>query len=170
MHLFFTTVHMTKSYQLLLMRHAHSPSAFGLGDHERVLDPLGRDQALTAAIWIKEKNFFPNRVLCSDAKRTQETCSVVFEYLGAAFTLILPTLYNSPMHAYADALLQYAQDAQKVMIIGHNPTCESFATYLTAEPMSFGPSDAVLLQSSQPWEKALQKPGQFARLLCFRAQ
>ncbi|MEP1207467.1 MAG: phosphohistidine phosphatase SixA [Rhizobiaceae bacterium] len=115
---------------LYILRHAKSSWAQpGLGDMQRPLNKRGTRQVARLEKWLIEHSIRPDRIVCSPSTRTQET----YRGIKAAFEdvplEIVPRLYNGRIEDYLEAL--WAQDAQKIMIIGHNPTCDELARYLT---------------------------------------
>ena len=59
---------------LILLRHAHAESAgIGQDDIDRPLSRQGLAEAEAAGKWLKAHNLLPDRILCSNARRTRET-------------------------------------------------------------------------------------------------
>ena len=114
---------------LSLLRHAKSswknPS---LPDHERPLAARGIADAPMMGRAMTERGIDPELVLCSSARRTVDTLS-----------LVLPELKVEPKVVYEDALyhasaaemLQMLREVQpganRVMIVGHNPEIHRLA-------------------------------------------
>ena len=103
--------------RLILLRHAHAkhggddpPS----DDHDRPLNDRGRRDAPRIGAWLRERPPPPDRVLCSDARRTLET----WEHLG------LPGAVEARADLYqADpqAILAALPDEGCALLIAHNP-------------------------------------------------
>ena len=112
--------------RLILMRHAKSSWQDPFAeDHARKLNPRGIRSARALGDWLRAKGHLPDEVLCSDARRTQET------YAGlelATPVTFLPGLY----HASADQMMDALQRATggTVLMIGHNPGIADFAARL----------------------------------------
>jgi phosphohistidine phosphatase len=115
---------------LILFRHAKSSWDHPeLEDFDRPLSPRGQKAASRMAAYIAENGLIPDHVICSTARRTRETLD-----------LALPFWKSDPAIDYADALyhanpetlLTIVRDApgtaRNVMIVGHNPGLEAFAT------------------------------------------
>ena len=114
---------------LSLLRHAKSswknPT---LPDRERPLASRGVADARMMGRAMTERGIDPELVLCSSARRTVDTIS-----------LVLPELKVEPKVVYEDALyhaspaemLQMLRDVQpganRVMIVGHNPEIQALA-------------------------------------------
>ncbi len=142
------------SLTLILIRHAKSdwgdPS---LPDHDRPLNMRGLAAAPLIGGWLNEKGFTPDSVLCSTARRTQETWSGIATQLNAAPA---PDLSRALYHAEPSDILQALRscEGRKVAVIGHNPGIGALAWSLVATPPdhpSFGsyPTGACLVLEFQ---------------------
>ena len=103
---------------LILWRHAEAHEAApGEDDMSRRLTPRGERQALRMAQWLDRQLPEGTRILCSPAKRTEQTAMA----LGRKYKLssaITP-------QGTADMLLAAAQwttSKNTVLVIGHQPT------------------------------------------------
>lgn len=119
--------------RLILTRHAKSawddPS---LDDHDRPLNARGRRSALSLGDWLASRDYEPEEVLCSSARRTRET----WEMVASAILEVRPLIRYEPglYHASADKMLTILRSAshQTVMMLGHNPGISEFAAMLPA--------------------------------------
>lgn len=111
--------------QLLVLRHAKSSwDNPELEDIERPLAKRGLRDAPAMGRALNDHGFVADRVFCSDAQRTRETWSLLApEWLGDK--TIPFTVTRALYMASADELLQFCkatdEQAQRVMLIGHNP-------------------------------------------------
>lgn len=118
---------------LLLLRHAKSSwEDPALADHDRPLNKRGRKAAPRMGRLLTETGLRPDRVLCSSARRAQETLRLVFEAAG----IDIPSdtrrdLYHCDVAEFVAALRGVAEPADCVMIVGHNPGLEDFLVHLT---------------------------------------
>ncbi|HUF56919.1 MAG TPA: histidine phosphatase family protein [Thermohalobaculum sp.] len=124
---------------LILLRHAKSSWDHPeLADHDRPLNKRGRRSAPAIAAWLAERGHQPDTVLCSSARRAQETA----ERVRKAFPeLPEPEVERGLYHAtpaVLSARLARLDDAcRSAMVIGHEPGLGAFAHTLTngrAEP------------------------------------
>ena len=124
------------SLRLILMRHAKSDwSEPDLDDFERPLNARGRRGADTVGDWLAEQGIAPERVLCSAARRTEETCARVLARLGAAPPVRLDArLYLASAQSMFNILCEEGGPARCLMMIGHNPGTASLAAALCATP------------------------------------
>ena len=103
---------------LILWRHAEAHEAApGEDDMSRSLTPRGERQAVRMAQWLERQLPEGTRILCSPAKRTEQTAMA----LGRKYKL------NSALtpQSTADMLLEAAQwptSKNTVLVIGHQPT------------------------------------------------
>lgn len=113
---------------LILLRHAKSSWVNpDLGDIDRPLNKRGKRGAKALGKWLRKSPWQPDRVLCSSARRTRETCDALG--LEAAAEL-RDDLYHASASAMLEILRQ--QDGAQVMVIAHNPGIASLAHSLVA--------------------------------------
>lgn len=153
--------------ELILLRHAHAePAASGQDDLDRPLSLQGQAEAESAGRWLLEQGFLPDRVLCSPARRTRETCEAVLELLGYAELRQEPRIYD----ATPGRLIQVADEHRelgRILLIGHNPGLEQLVALLcSGRSGSFRgmPAGAVAVLSLP--EDLAMEPG-IARLAAF---
>lgn len=118
--------------ELILLRHAHAESAVpGMDDLDRPLSVQGQAEAEAAGRWLQEHGYLPDRVLCSPARRTRETCEAVMAALGYVECRQEPRIYD----ATPGRLVQVAdenRDLARVMMVGHNPGFEQLVALLSS--------------------------------------
>jgi len=119
--------------QLLLLRHAKSSwRDRSLDDHDRPLNARGTAAALRMGRYLAESGLWPDRVLCSTAKRTRRTWELVAEARDGADTSV--SFFEALYHAYPAELMatirEAGGDARRLLVIGHNPGMEAFAAQL----------------------------------------
>lgn len=120
--------------RLILTRHAKSdwddPT---LPDHDRPLNGRGRRAARALGDWLASRGYDPEEVLCSSARRTQET----WERVADAVFETRPVLRveRALYQASPDVMLRVLRTAQAptVMMIGHNPGIAALAAILPAQ-------------------------------------
>ena len=126
---------------LFLLRHAKSDwSDHGSADIDRPLSPRGERAAVLMAHAMAERRLIPDLVLCSPARRTRETLAALQPVLGDAVPVrIADELYEPATGDYRSIVEEGSADAEKLMIIGHNPAIQATAMLLV------GKGDAGLL-------------------------
>jgi phosphohistidine phosphatase len=128
-----------KLRELILWRHAKSDwSDDALADHERPLSERGRRNAKKMAAWIEEQNLQPDLILCSSAKRTQQTLKRLCKECDTRIEII-EELYMADVPVLLKHLAQAAPDAHRVMVLAHNPGLEDLVEYLQGETVTRSP-------------------------------
>ncbi|MEM9107081.1 MAG: histidine phosphatase family protein [Pseudomonadota bacterium] len=117
---------------IYLLRHAHAAWARpGQRDFDRPLDDRGVTDAQLVAAAFAQYSLLPATILCSTARRCQETCEIFMDHLPDRPTLISDDqLYSRDEDYYVEALA--AQSATPVLLIGHNPMMEDTTRLLSA--------------------------------------
>jgi phosphohistidine phosphatase len=121
---------------IYLLRHAKSDWADeGLDDHERPLSERGTKAAPQMAASITSKNYTPDLILCSTARRTVETCHVLKGVLGESIPVQFEDgLYLAEPDSLVKRLTRLGDEVKAAMIIGHNPGIGQLAAQLTRSP------------------------------------
>ncbi len=119
---------------LILIRHAKSDwGDAGLPDHDRPLNDRGLRAAPRIGHHLHAQGWMPRTVLCSTARRTQET----WAGLASQFdTPPDPILTRSIYEAMPQQILTLIQGSSgsPLAVIGHNPGIGSLAWSLAADP------------------------------------
>jgi phosphohistidine phosphatase len=120
---------------LLLLRHAKSSwKEGGLADHDRPLAPRGRRAAKLIATHLREQRIEPSLVLCSSARRARETLAAIEPALGADVEVRIDAdLYGASAPDLMERVRALPDDAESVMMIGHNPAMASLALSLAGQ-------------------------------------
>jgi phosphohistidine phosphatase len=118
---------------VLLLRHAKSDwSGTGLSDRERPLSPRGLKAAPRMGAYIARSGHAPDLVICSPARRAQQTCALAVAELPSSPSLATSEAFYdfSGEEAYLDAIQSAPENINKVMLVGHNPTMYHLADML----------------------------------------
>jgi phosphohistidine phosphatase len=109
--------------RLMLLRHFKSSWAeAGLADRDRALAPRGQRDAVAMAETMIARDLAPDRILCSPARRTRETLAQMQEYLHCDCPIdFLEELYSGSETGYRGIIAARGGDADRLMVIGHNP-------------------------------------------------
>jgi phosphohistidine phosphatase len=124
---------------LLVLRHAKSSwNHPELDDHERPLNERGRRDGPRMGELMRTYGLMPDIVISSDAVRAQLTADAVAEAARYAGEILLdPRLYMASPADILSLLRTVREDAETVMIIGHNPGLEELIEQLTGERQDF---------------------------------
>jgi phosphohistidine phosphatase SixA len=115
--------------QLILLRHAHAESvAAGQDDIARPLSVTGLAEARAAGDWLREHGLQPDRVLCSTAARTRDTLAALGD-IGGGEVYEDASIYEASPGTLA-ALADANRDAERLMLVGHNPGLEQLAALM----------------------------------------
>jgi phosphohistidine phosphatase len=117
---------------LILFRHAKAEDAPGKLDVDRELTGRGRRDARSAGRWLHGHELGPELVLCSTATRTRQTWDEAVEG-GACGESVeyVEDVYSGGAQRVLEVLREQADEAQVVLVVGHNPTMAALASGLT---------------------------------------
>ncbi|MFO0914615.1 MAG: histidine phosphatase family protein [Pirellulales bacterium] len=144
--------------RLAVLRHAKSSwSDESISDHDRPLNGRGREAAPRVGQELADRGWVPNLVLCSSARRTQETWQLASAQLPpVAEVRILRELYLPSLETLVSVLRTVQDEQTTVLLVGHNPGCELLANRLLHEPLTFKTAEAALLTThADDWYSAL---------------
>lgn len=118
--------------RLYLLRHAKSSwKDAGLADRERPLAPRGRAAMELLAPHLRRERVAPELVLCSPARRAQETLETIREALsGEVSVRTEPGMYGASAADLLERLREIPGAVHSVMLIGHNPALQQLAASL----------------------------------------
>jgi phosphohistidine phosphatase len=103
---------------LIFWRHAEAEDeAPGHDDLERQLTPRGEKQAARMGAWLDRQLPEGTRVLCSPARRCEQTAHA----LGRKFKVRAELAPGTSVEAVLDAA-QWPSSRQPVLVVGHQPT------------------------------------------------
>jgi phosphohistidine phosphatase len=119
---------------LLVLRHAKAAPEPANRDHDRELTKRGRRAAERIGQVLLDEKLIPECVLSSTAVRARETVERVTQACGyTGKVALLEELYLAEPEAYLDALKRLAGDAERALVVGHNPGLEDLVARLTGE-------------------------------------
>lgn len=119
--------------EFLLLRHAHAQHAdIGQADFDRPLSPRGCHEAQAVGRWLAEHHLIPDRVLCSPARRARETLDIGMDVIGELEKQLEPQLYDASVGTLIQ-FIEQQQDAQRLLIVGHNPSLERVIVMLSRQ-------------------------------------
>lgn len=109
------------SRRILLLRHAKSAwDEPGLEDYDRPLAPRGRRAAAVMGVYIRDEDLVPDLVLCSGARRAQETWETAAHELPQAPAVEHdPALYMVTAERLLKRLKTLPATVKTVLVVGH---------------------------------------------------
>ena len=114
---------------LTLLRHAKTERDSPDGDFERSLTDRGRADADRMGRAIRKLGLHFDLVLASPAKRVVETLSG----LGKLKPQYDERIYNASSKQLLDVIRSADDDADSLLLVGHNPSMERLAAQLTVD-------------------------------------
>lgn len=150
---------------LLLARHAKSDWGLsGLADHDRPLNDRGLRDAPAMARRLVEEGVQLGRVVTSSAVRARATAA---EYAGAFGIELVeePLLYAASARAILAIAAAQPDEAERVMLVGHNPGMSDAVAELAGEFVDL-PTCAVAecLVDVGSWAELVEGSGRLVRL------
>jgi phosphohistidine phosphatase len=123
--------------RLLLLRHAKTePAGPEIEDHERELLARGRVDAPKIGTYLATKQYFPDLILSSTARRTVETVELVVEKLPRKQHIeYTDGLYLAGSREMLAIVRAVRPTVATLLIVGHNPGMEQLATLLSRLPV-----------------------------------
>jgi len=140
---------------LLLLRHAKSSwDDPALADHDRPLAPRGRRAARAIGSFLSDHEIPISLVLCSSARRARDTVELAEP---AGELQIEEALYGASAGELLERLRRLPEEADVVMLVGHNPSIEQLAFGLATNPdelagRKYPTGGLAWLSLSGPWE------------------
>ena len=121
---------------LLLLRHAKAKRN-GWDDYERPLAKRGKRDAPRIGQLVEQLDLTPDLIVSSGAKRAVQTARLAAKASGhEGIVMLSEALYFSGPEAHLDVLRRLPDDAEVVMLVGHNPTFEELVEVLTGEEVT----------------------------------
>ncbi|HEY9016712.1 SixA phosphatase family protein [Thiomicrospira sp.] len=122
-----------KLRELLIWRHAKSDwSNEALEDKDRALSERGRRNAKKMADWLQAQDLLPDVILCSTAKRAQQTLNRLCKDCDVQ-VFNLDSLYLANLSTLLTELAKV--DGKRILLIGHNPGLQNLIDYLRDLPL-----------------------------------
>jgi phosphohistidine phosphatase len=162
-------------HQLLLLRHAKSSwDDPKLSDRDRPLNKRGRRAAVAMREAMRDLGLYPDLVLVSTARRTQETLAALEPWDETPLIEPMDTLYLATARHLLDALQGTNETVRSVMLIGHNPGIHELGVLLAgpresdqSRRLREGFPTAALAEFAigNPWASLEAGGGQLVRFL-----
>jgi phosphohistidine phosphatase len=119
--------------RLMLLRHAKSSWPPGMQDAERPLSDRGEAAARLMGSYMAQHSLVPGRVLCSPARRTRDTWSVVSPRLPAPVDAVFDgRLYAAGRQGILSVIREQDAAVHVLLLLGHNPGMQEAAEWLIA--------------------------------------
>lgn len=135
--------------ELLLLRHGKSDWGAGTDDYHRPLKNRGKRGAQRIGAWLWQQDLVPDYIVSSPATRARETAYKAAKSmgLGVANVQLDERVYLPSTNDLLEVLHGCPATAQRVMLVGHNPSLEDLLTRLVSDIVSI-PDDGKLLPTA----------------------
>ena len=122
--------------ELLILRHGKSEKNRDVDDYHRPLDDRGKRAAQRMGVWLAQQGLLPDLVITSPALRALGTAQKCCKVMGLDAQQIQrkKPLYLASLSVLKAQLAACPPEAQRVMLVGHNPGLERLLGYLCAKP------------------------------------
>jgi phosphohistidine phosphatase len=130
---------------LLILRHGKAAQENAGPDRDRSLTKRGKRAAELIGHLLRDEDLVPDRIISSSALRARDTARRVAA--AAQFGGVideLDQLYLAEPDSYITAVKRLAEDAERVLLVGHNPGLEALSLLLTGEPVSLPTAGLVV--------------------------
>lgn len=115
---------------LYLLRHAKAAQPQGTEDKHRPLTKEGLADVDALGELMKAKGYIPDMVLCSPARRTQQTYKKLCDHIGERPVQYPPALYYSTTGQIYEEIKKADPNKRKLLVVSHNPTIHALARFL----------------------------------------
>lgn len=152
--------------QLYLLRHAQTlEKRPDENDKDRILTPVGFQNANRMGINLKNKKAQPDIIICSAATRTQLTAECIAEHVSydSNRVHINGEVYDASIRTLLNAVNNLKEEWKTVVLIGHNPSISYLAEYITGEAVgNMSTCGLVSIQFNlDSWQEVSEGNGDF---------
>lgn len=135
--------------ELIVFRHAKSAwDTDAPSDFERPLNPRGRKDAPRMGAWLAEQELRPDHVVCSPATRARQTAELLLAAMDHDGDVSRDErIYEASRRRLIDVLADCPPDADRVLLIGHNPGLADLVEFLGRDSVP-EPEDGNLLPTA----------------------
>jgi phosphohistidine phosphatase len=137
------------SRTLILLRHGKSDWNTGVDDFDRPLKKRGRNASIIVGKWLQAHKYIPDFVIASSAKRAMQTAELTAEAMGIKKKNIFSRkhIYLATPEDLLYVLEDCPEQAQRVMLVGHNPGLEELLYYLVNGRLTI-PGDGKIMPTA----------------------
>lgn len=147
---------------LFVLRHAKSSwDNINLSDFERPLNKRGLKTAPQMGEMMYRKNFQPNVIISSPAKRAKQTAILVKESAQISGKIYYDErIYEASPYRLLQIISEFDEKADSVMLVGHNPGLENLVKILTGEIQAMPTAALAIIDLNiEKWNEVSQECG-----------
>jgi phosphohistidine phosphatase len=151
--------------ELLIMRHGKAESGVASDDLHRPLKDRGKRGAQRLGVWLARKGLVPDYIVASHAVRARETaakCAKAME-IDARRLYIDERIYQAHTAELLEVLAACPDDAQRVLLVGHNPGLKQLLEHLADADQrlaSLPTASLVRLRLADDWSRLFAGQGE----------
>lgn len=136
--------------ELLLLRHGKAHKHTDVSDKQRELKDKGKRNAQRIGIWLAQNNMVPDCIISSPATRAKRTAQKACKTAGLNADIIQfdDRLYNANFDDVAAVLKDAPDTANRLMLVGHNPSLEMALVHLSQTPVPRNEKDGFLMTAA----------------------
>ena len=123
---------MSMSRELCLLRHGKADRNLAMDDFDRPLKKRGKSAAQHIGEGLHHLHMTPDWIMSSPAKRALATANIVNKAMDVEGLAVVQDqrLYQQGAEALKTVLAECSADAERVLLVGHNPDLEDLLIYL----------------------------------------
>lgn len=160
--------------ELLLLRHGKSDWDTSDDDFHRPLTDRGKRSAQRIGVWLATHDMIPEHIISSGAERALLTAEKSCKAMGTGSDSIVQDrrIYCAGVEDLLEVIRQIPQQAERVMLVGHNPGLEELLVYLAADAPA--PEDdgkllptatLAILETDEDWSAQKQGSTRLLRII-----
>jgi phosphohistidine phosphatase len=143
---------MDDSRRLVIVRHAKSAWPDDVPDAQRPLNPRGCRDAPAVGRWLRDRVGQLDAVVCSPATRTRQTWALIAAELDGPPTPDFDDrVYAATVETLLAVVREIADDAESVLLVGHNPGVADLVFTLTGEHLEMKTSAVSVVGLTGSW-------------------
>lgn len=132
-----------------------------MSDFERPLNKRGLKTAPQMGEMMYRKNFQPNVIISSPAKRAKQTAILVKESAQISGKIYYDErIYEASPYRLLQIISEFDEKADSVMLVGHNPGLENLVKILTGEIQAMPTAALAIIDLNiEKWNEVSQECG-----------
>jgi len=136
--------------ELLLLRHGKSDWSVSTDDFHRPLMLNGKRSAERMGSWLMQQDLAPDHVISSPAERAIATAAKACKAMaiGTRAIHLDERIYEAGLDELRAVLADCPRQAQRVLLVGHNPGLETLLAFLLQDRIPVTQDDKVLPTAS----------------------
>ncbi|MCB9566915.1 MAG: histidine phosphatase family protein [Myxococcales bacterium] len=133
---------------LTLVRHGDALPGGELGDRGRALSLFGRQQVRATGQALAERGVTPTRIYCSPLVRAVQTAEIIVAAIASPQAVLAhgDLFPESSPHVVVAELIERADPADDILLVGHQPFMSTLAGYLVGAQIGFSTGDAARIE------------------------